>query len=52
MSYHRKLLPVGVSVTHVRADAAISRTLATLALLNSAGTSFINYLLKVKVWTE
>jgi len=29
--------------------AAISRT---LALLNSAGTNFINYLLKVKVRTE
>ena len=32
-----------------RSRAAISRT---LALLNSAGTNFINYLLKVKVRTE
>jgi len=34
---------------HSRADAAIS---GTLALLNSAGTNFINYLLKVKVRAE
>jgi len=34
---------------HSRAGVAISRT---LALLNSAGTNFINYLLKVKVRTE
>ena len=35
--------------SHSRAGAAISRT---LALLNSAGTNFINYLLEVKVRTE
>ena len=35
--------------SHSRAGAAISRT---LAILNSAGTNFINYLLKVKVRTE
>ena len=35
--------------SHSRADAAISRT---LALLNSAGTNFTNYLLKVKIRTE
>jgi len=35
--------------SHSRAGAAISRT---LALVNSAGTNFINYLLKVKVRTE
>jgi len=35
--------------SHSRAGAAISRT---LAILNSAGTNFINYLLNVKVRTE
>jgi len=35
--------------SHSRAGAAISRT---LALLNSAGTNFINYLRRVKVGTE
>jgi len=42
--YKRRSRLVGVSVTHVLPVlAAISRT---LALLNSAGTNFINYLLK------
>jgi len=36
-------------VSHSRAGAAIS---TTLALLNSASTNFINYLLKVKVRTK
>jgi len=35
--------------SHSRVGAAISRT---LALLNSAGTNLINYLLNVKVRTE
>jgi len=48
MSYHRKFLPV-MSFSHSCASAAISRT---LALLNSAGTNFINYLLTCLLDTE